>query len=197
MIAILNKHPQLDFFIGFFGGPEIPTKQDKFKPLNGYVVAIEEDGISQEFEAYIKKKDPDNLKAFEAKLQDLIKTELKEEQPYPKNVKLEVIVLVAMGEKRIKVVDVDNLVKAVLDCMRGLVYEDDSQIMNVLGSKFVNEFEALNGVMIGVRKITSHEDSWFRNIKLAYFEYKDEDGNPVDPPPSPPIPRKNKKSRSK
>ena len=32
---ILKKVPDLDFFISFFGGPDVPTKQDKFKPLVG------------------------------------------------------------------------------------------------------------------------------------------------------------------
>ncbi len=41
MQAVIRKHPELDFFVGFMGGSEIPTKQDKFKPLNGFQVILE------------------------------------------------------------------------------------------------------------------------------------------------------------
>lgn len=166
------------FFIGFIGGPDIPTKQDKFKPLQGYQVLLEENegeikDLSEDYELYIKKKGKPSHIEFEEKFKAQIKENLTIEQPYPQDVKLEVIVSVSMKEKRLKSVDVDNLIKSVLDCFNGLVYEDDSQIINVFGSKDVNGFLPMNGLFVGIRKISEEKPSWFNNIKLAYFEYKE------------------------
>jgi Holliday junction resolvase RusA-like endonuclease len=160
------------------GGPDIPTKQDKFKPLQGYQVLLEEKegetkDLSEDYELYIKKKGKPSHIEFEEKFKAQIKENLTEEHPYPIDVKLEVIVSVSMKEKRLKSVDVDNLVKSVLDCFNGLVYEDDSQIINILGTKDVNGFLPLNGLFVGIRKVNEENPSWFNDIKLAYFEYEE------------------------
>ena len=170
----INKHPELDFFIFILGGPEIPTKQDKFKPLKGYQAMLEEeDGIkdlSEEFDLYIKQKGQSGTQQkFEEHFKQSIKELLTDEHPYSLETKLEVIISVSMEKSRLKDVDIDNLIKSVLDCFNGLVYVDDSQIINVLGMKNVNEFQPRNALIVGIRKVSSHENSWFKNIKLAYL----------------------------
>ena len=177
MKAILRKHPELDFFIGFLGGPTVPTKQDKFKPIiadkvtitKGDVTELLEDGL----DLYVKKREINSLKEFEEKFKKQITKELKEYHPYPLEQKLEVVIFVSMTEKRLKQVDIDNLTKSILDCFTGTVFEDDSQVVNIFASKEVNEVVALNGLVVGIRKIDKMEDSWFKNIKLAHFEYKE------------------------
>lgn len=176
MKAIIKKHPELDFFIGFLGGKNIPTKQDKFKPLLGYQVILEENGekakdISKEYDLYIKKKGKTNQLEFEEKFKNQIKANLTEEHPFPKTVQLEVIVSVSMNKKRLKNVDIDNLIKSVLDCFNGLVYEDDSQVINVLGIKKTNDILPENALFVGIRKVDKNNHSWFSDVKLAYFEY--------------------------
>lgn len=178
MKAILKAHPELDFFIGFMGGSEIPTKQDKFKPLTGYQVLLEENegekkDLSEEYELYIKKKGKASHQEFEEKFKAQIKENLTDEHPYPKDVKLEIVASVSMKESRLNSVDIDNLVKSVLDCFNGLVFEDDSQVINIYGSKDVNGFIPLNGLFVGIKKVTKEKPSWFGNIKLAYFEYEE------------------------
>ena len=37
--------------------------------------------------------------------------------------------------------DLDNLLKGVLDCMSGLVYEDDRQIIQILTNKWIDKKE--------------------------------------------------------
>lgn len=176
MKAVLKKNQELDFFIGFLGGPDIPTKQDKFKPVFADSVIITKDDISKPLEEgldfYIKKKDNKSQKDFEEGFRSQIIKELKEEHPYKLAQKLEVIISISMTEKRLKEVDIDNLTKSILDCFKGTVFEDDSQVINILASKYVNEIAALNGLMVGIRKINSLHDSWFANITLAYFEYE-------------------------
>ncbi len=178
MKAILNKHPELDFFIYTLGGPEIPTKQDKFKLLKGYQAILEEGeqltNLSEDFDLYIKQKGQSgSQQKFEEHFKETIKNMLTSEHPYSIDIKLEVVVAISMKERRLKEVDIDNLIKMVLDCFNGLVYTDDSQIINVLGTKEVNGLQPLNALMVGIRKVNSHENSWFKDIKLAYFTYKD------------------------
>jgi hypothetical protein len=59
MKAILKKVSDLDFFIGFMGGVEIPTKQDKFKPIYGgqklYIESGEEIELN-DMDVLIKKR---------------------------------------------------------------------------------------------------------------------------------------------
>lgn len=63
MKAILNPCPELDFFFGILGGPLIPTKQDKFKPIMSKDIFVKE-GTGyvkiQEEELYLKKKGKDS-----------------------------------------------------------------------------------------------------------------------------------------
>ena len=74
-----------------------------------------------------------------------------------------------MPDNRMKKVDVDNLAKAVLDSMKGLVFIDDSQVVNLLVSKDVLVVrEITHGLLVGVRKISETRPSWFRNISLFY-----------------------------
>ncbi len=176
MKAILKQHPELDFFIGFMGGDEIPTKQDKFKPLKDVQLINKNDGkeynIPEDHDLYLKKKGKQSIEIFEEHFKTLIKSQLTNEHPYDITTKLEVIVNVTMDAKRIKEVDIDNLIKSVLDCFNGLVFLDDSQVVNVLGQKNVHPDVNINGLVVGVRKIKNNEDSWFGKIKLAHFEFK-------------------------
>jgi Holliday junction resolvase RusA-like endonuclease len=48
---------------------------------------------------------------------------------------VEVILFIAITEKRYKTVDVDNLSKAVLDSLNGIAYEDDSQVASLICKK--------------------------------------------------------------
>lgn len=157
MKVTINKDPDLDFFIGRLGGFEIPTKQDKFKPMLGYeFFTTEKDGVKEkvtDLDFYTKKKSENTLKKFEEDFTQLIKENLKEEHPYKKPEKLEVIISVSMDEKRLESVDIDNLAKAILDCFNGLVYEDDSQIVSLLAFKEINGFYPVNGLMVGIKRL--------------------------------------------
>ena len=115
MKITINKHPDLDFFIGRFDEHQVPTKQDKFKPMTGYEFVItESDGTQSKIhdhDIYIRKKSENNLKKFEDEFIKLVKENMKEEHPYKKSEKLEVIISVSIDEKRLETVDVDNLAR--------------------------------------------------------------------------------------
>jgi Holliday junction resolvase RusA-like endonuclease len=181
MKAILKKHPELDFFYGFFGGGEIPTKQDKFKPIIGkelYVKVGDEFKKVEDENLYLKKESEAGHKKFEEELKIAILNNVKGDRNFPiKNPqKVEAILHISMDEKRLNLVDIDNLTKSILDCMNGLVFEDDSQVLNILASKDIHPLVPLNSLMIGVRKIKADSsDSWFKDISLAYFDYEETD----------------------
>src|SRR5687767_8652140 len=102
-IAILKKVDGLDFLVGLLGGDEIPTKQDKFKPIPSELY-IEEDGQRKKLEdhkLYLKQDGNDRLKEFEKDFKEVIKGSLTEDHPYKRPSKLEVIISISMTEKRL------------------------------------------------------------------------------------------------
>ncbi|MCB0517390.1 MAG: RusA family crossover junction endodeoxyribonuclease [Lewinellaceae bacterium] len=173
MKVVLKSDPDLDFFIGFLGGEEIPTKQDWFVQMVGYkFTKVEEDGTETEmddFDFYFKRKTGNNLKKFSDTFKAQIQENLKTGHPYKKPEKLEVIISVSMDEERLENVDVDNLAKTILDCFKGLVFEDDSQVVSLIVSKDINGFYPINGLLVGIRRL-SNKQSWTGGMKLAYLE---------------------------
>ena len=86
--------------------------------------------------------------------------------------KVEVILAFNIKSNRFFEVDIDNLSKNILDCMKGLVFDDDSQVVNLLAMKNAHPFD-INGLMIGVNQVDNENKSWFQTIKLFYMEEAD------------------------
>lgn len=170
-------NPIFDFAIGYMGGfDDVPTKQDKFKPIKYKNIQFEDANgmmVNMEDELYvmnIEKKE--NQKRFESLLMDQIKENIKSHHPYKKPDKIEVVVGINMTNKRLKEVDIDNLVKCILDCFNELVWEDDSQIASLIASKHVIEDDfvpQLSGIMIGVRVLTEGR-KMLNNIPIFIME---------------------------
>jgi hypothetical protein len=56
-------NPKIDFLFGLYGGKPIPTKQDKFAPIE--VIQINEDGVEEKLNNfYVKKPDIDSVIEF-------------------------------------------------------------------------------------------------------------------------------------
>jgi Holliday junction resolvase RusA-like endonuclease len=169
--VILKKNDDIDFFIGMIGDLEVPTKQDKFKPIDEFKIIIDGEEYFGEnpFKGLYEKKDNKvSQKVYEEKFKAIIKSKLTREYPYKKEKKLEVIVNVLVKDKkRIESVDVDNLLKFVLDCFNGLVYEDDTQIVAVLGQKTLSQRD---GLIVGIREVNDTKLSLFKDINVAHFE---------------------------
>lgn len=171
---LFEKNPDIDFLIVHTQAKHIPTKQDGFIALKDFDMIAHREGdeiyvypLEEGEELYTRRKDKNSLKEFTEVFQELIQGQLTNEHPYKRNVKLEVIISIQTDLSRIKEVDIDNQVKAILDCLNGLVYEDDSQIVNILARKETNLANSITqAVSVGVRKINDNSDSMFKDMWL-------------------------------
>ena len=139
-------NPDFDFICGFLSGfDEVPTKQDKFKPIPAKAIYFKDKNEKDQYmegEFYISNnKAKENMRIFEKNFVGSINEMLTEEHPYKKDIQLEAILDIKMSEKRLRTVDVDNLAKSVLDFMTGRVFEDDSQVKNLFVMKNVIQDE--------------------------------------------------------
>ena len=158
------QNPKVDYLFGIVGGDPIPTKQDKFKPID--VREVNEDGserILKDF--YVKKPDEDAVQKFNSYIQESIKQQFDAKNKIQKPIEVEVILSFSITEKRYKIIDVDNLAKAVLDSLNNIVYEDDSQVVSLICSKHVHPLK-INGLFIGVTRLTSKNKGFGDGIKL-------------------------------
>ena len=172
MKIIMKRNAVYDWCVGFMGGATIPTKQDKFKPLIGYQgVLIENNKEVILNNLYVKQPDKDAVQEFEKEFREFISQKLEDKLPikYPKEV--EVVLVISVEKKRFFNVDVDNLTKTVLDCLKGLVIDDDSQIVNIYASKFIHP-EGIPGIMIGLRELNEGNKSILEPPHLFSAESK-------------------------
>ena len=145
-------NPKVDYVCLLQSENPIPTKQDKYAPVDLY--EFQEDGtekILKDF--YVKKPGKNSIVGFSNLVKEKLIQIRKQKIMQPDLV--EVIISVSVMEKRFKEVDVDNLAKCVLDSLIGIAFEDDSQVSSLICSKHVHPMK-INAVMIGITKITSH-----------------------------------------
>ncbi len=153
--VVVEKNPIFDWCIGQLAGQDsIPTKQDKYKPLVGYRGVLKTEGREDIVlnELYVRNPDKEAVQRFEKNLRAFISENIDGSFPLKRPINVEVVLAVSVEKKRFYEVDVDNLAKTVLDCLKGLVIEDDSQIVNLLVQKAIHPYN-IPGIMIGLRKI--------------------------------------------
>lgn len=172
-IVTIRKVPDLDWAVALWGGKPIPTKQEKYKPLTGYQRIIQ-DGETEKIleELYIRNPDKAIVQEFEKKIGDFLKESATDEMPYKMSV--EVILAFDINKKRLFEVDIDNLCKTVLDAMKGIIFEDDSQVVRLLALKDVHPYDT-NGLAIGVNKLDDQSKGWFNKVQLFYMDERDEE----------------------
>lgn len=157
-------NPKIDFLFGLYGGKPIPTKQDKFAPIE--VIQINEDGVEEKLNNfYVKKPDIDSVIEFNKSIQDVANKIFNNENIIRKPNEIEVVISISVTEKRFKEVDVDNLSKCVLDSLNKIAYEDDSQVSSLICNKHIHEMK-LNAIFIGITKLTEKRKGIQGDIKL-------------------------------
>ena len=158
------QNPKIDFLFGLYGGKPIPTKQDKFAPIE--VTQMNEDGIEEKLDNfYVKKPNIDSVIEFNKSIQDAANEIFNKENIIRKPNEVEVIISISVTEKRFKEVDVDNLSKCVLDSLNKIAYEDDSQVSSLICNKHIHEMK-LNAIIIGITKLTEKRKGIQGDIKL-------------------------------
>lgn len=185
----LVKDEKFDAIGGTLGGfIDIPTKQDKFKPIKGKVILKKDDGTEEELtDVYVLNPSKrESMKVFEEEFSKFVKSIKTEEHPYDKSIPLEIIINVKMSKKRYNQVDVDNIAKCVLDIMKGELFDDDSQIQSLYINKQVQPAielppslqkytkskeipEGLAGLMFGIRRLDD-KDSLLAGHEFYHFE---------------------------
>lgn len=73
-----------------------------------------------------------------------------------------------VSENDYKTRDVDNISKTILDCLKGKLYIDDSQVRTILISKRFHKRVPNNFIFVGVREINGDTD--IETVKVMLFE---------------------------
>lgn len=158
------SNPKIDFLFGLYGGKPIPTKQDKFAPIE--VTQINEDGEEEKLNNfYVKKPDINSVIEFNKNIQDVARKIFNKENIIKKPNEVEVIISISVTEKRFKEVDVDNLSKCVLDSLNQIAFDDDSQVSSLICNKHIHLMK-LNAIFIGITKLSENRKGIQGDIKL-------------------------------
>ncbi len=157
-------NPKIEILFGFLGGKPIPTKQDKFKPLQAF--ELDEDGNETEIKTlYLRKDDKNSIQKMKELVSEYATEAFKKKGIIKKPALVEVILAFSVKERRFKEVDVDNLAKTILDGLEGVAFEDDSQVSSLLVSKDVHEMK-VDALLIGVTELTDKNKGFRSEIKL-------------------------------
>ncbi len=104
-----------------------------------------ENGI---FQLYSKN----NVTEFRKKIQGRLIEKKKSSWPYTDN--LFIALRVSGLKKNIADKDLDNLLKTLFDTLKGIVFENDSQIIKISAEKIISSKTV--GVSIGIKKLNNH-----------------------------------------
>ncbi|NER13547.1 RusA family crossover junction endodeoxyribonuclease [Leptobacterium flavescens] len=156
-----KQNPKLNLLFGFYGS-KVPTKQDKFKPLEGVVYDEENDTVLDNI--YVKKPVSDAVESFNKVMEDII-TNKYESFFFEKPKEIEVVLSISCNKRRFYEVDVDNLAKCVLDSLKGLLFEDDSQVTGLICYKHVND-KGMNSILIGITELSPKNKGFIGDISL-------------------------------
>lgn len=157
------QNPKIDFLFGYFGGDPAPTKQDKFQPVE--MAQVNQDGTEEILSNfYVRRPDQLAIQKFNNYIQELARQTFNSNKILRPN-EVEVVLSFTITEKRFKIVDVDNLAKAVLDSLKNIAFEDDSQVVSLICSKHIHPLK-LNGLFIALTKLTDERRGFGEEIKL-------------------------------
>lgn len=142
------NNPNIDYFFGYMGGEPVPTKQDAFRPIE--VIGRDDAGsetILKDF--YIRNPETSSVKKFKEYIGYIAKVVIREkiEMPYEVQVHLSI----SVTEKRY--FEVDNLAKSVLDSLKTIAFDDDSQVSSLIVEKHIHPMKT-NGILIAITKLT-------------------------------------------
>ena len=163
MTKTYRQNPDIDLLFGFFGEP-IPTKKEDFKPI--HAVSVDENGVEVLLnDLYLKKPNKQSVLNFENKIRQMLTTTFSYFNKIMSPQHVEIFISISTNKKRFFDVDVDNLSKTVLDSLTGYVFEDDSQVVNLIAKKYIDKNDT-NGILIGVTALTEKRKGLIDNVYL-------------------------------
>lgn len=149
---VFRQNPNIDFLFGYFGNLDVPTKQDTYQPIN--VVEVDENGIENLLRNfYVKRPNSNSVNAFKEYLQSIAKEKFNDDNIIKMPNDVQVHLSISVREERYHEVDVDNLAKTVLDCLKNIAFDDDCQVSSLIVQKHVHPMKT-SGIMIAITKIT-------------------------------------------
>lgn len=147
-----KQNPNIDFLFGYYGGMQVPTKQDAFKPIDVvYIDENENEKILNDF--YLRKPEKAKIQNFKNFIKKLTAERFNESDKIKMPDKVQIGLSFSLTERRFFEVDVDNLSKTVLDSLSGIAYEDDRQVTSLLVDKHIDKMK-INGILISITKLT-------------------------------------------
>lgn len=117
---------------------KLPSSQDKLKPLD------KTHGIFQMYEK-------NNVTEFKRSLQERLKAKSKPNWPYKKELFMAVNITGTKTDIYDK--DLDNLLKTIFDTLKGVVFDDDKQIIKLSAEKQISD--GIKGVMIAIKELSA------------------------------------------
>lgn len=162
--VIFYKNPKIEILFGFYGGNPIPTKQDKFKPIEAYEVDEEGNEVPLK-NFYERKEDKNSIQEMKNLVNEYAKEAFKEKGIIKNPANVEVVLSFSVKEKRFKEVDIDNLSKTVLDGLTGSAFEDDAQVSSLIVNKHVHKMK-IDALFIGVTELNENNKGFRNEIKL-------------------------------
>jgi Holliday junction resolvase RusA-like endonuclease len=135
---VFYQNPFYHFLFGFFG-VEVPSKRTRLEidREKGRAVFWQSES-GQRFEALVRERlSPDAKWPLQGPVLLAIRMGLPSDSFYAK--------------------DIDNIAKSILDALKGLVFEDDRQVVSLYVAKHVTDKSSF---FVGVRQLEAGEPTW-------------------------------------
>lgn len=152
------QNPQIDHLVIFPDLDIVPTKQEKYKISNN-------DDLPSGKTYYELKSDTPSVKYLDEIIRGHF-TKINFEV-IPKNIPVEIVLSIGTNnQKRYDSVDVDNLAKAILDCLNGCALEDDSQVQRLVCTKFVDNSLNWHSIALAITELKNERRGILKNMNL-------------------------------
>ncbi len=124
------------------------------------IPATQEAHIESGFSKEIRKEESESLKQFKYVLGDRLKKEVEPLKQFPTNNEVFVFIIqYFISQRDYKSRDVDNMAKTILDVLKNLFYQNDSQVRVLLvAKKICYERIAQNFAYISIKELKDDRD---------------------------------------
>lgn len=131
-----KQHPDIDILFGSMNHT-IPSKKEDFKPI--LVREVNEDGVEKILnDFYLKKPSSQSVKDFENLTRQNILSANLNSKKFNMPSLVEVVITISIIKSNFFNIDLDNIAKTVLDSLKGLLFDDDSQVVNLIVKKDIH-----------------------------------------------------------